>query len=149
MEVPGSKFQAFCTKLLATAGPLEVWRRYNGRADIENRIKELGHLFGLKGLCYRSFWVVEAACHLAICDYSLCVGLRRRLGQPVRAEWATLRWRLFACAAVFSHRGRKRRISFVPGQRVGLFQSVFTSGAQTRLRSFTVTLALGLSTLAE
>jgi hypothetical protein len=107
LEVPGSKFQAFCTKLLATAGPLEVWRRYNGRADIENRIKELGHLFGLKGLCYRSFWVVEAACHLAICDYSLCVGLRRRLGQPVRAEWATLRWRLFACAAVFSHRGRK------------------------------------------
>jgi hypothetical protein len=23
-------------------GAIEVWRRYNGRADIENRVKELG-----------------------------------------------------------------------------------------------------------
>jgi hypothetical protein len=86
---------------------IEVWRRYNGRADIENRIKELGAQFGLKGLCCRSFWATEAACHPAICAYNLCVGLQRRLGQPVRAELATPRWRLFACAAVFSHTGGK------------------------------------------
>jgi len=61
----------------------------------------------LKGLCCRSFWATEAACHLAICAYNLCVGLQRRLGQPVRAELSTLRWRLFACAAVFSHPGGK------------------------------------------
>lgn len=34
--------------LLAHLSALEVWRRYNGRADIENRIKELGAQFGLK-----------------------------------------------------------------------------------------------------
>ena len=82
-------------------------RRYNGRADIENRIKELGTQFGLKGLCCRSFWATEAACHLAICAYNLCVGLQRRLGQPQRAELTTLRRRLFACAAVFSHAAGK------------------------------------------
>ena len=102
LEVPDYKFQALRTNLPLTVSALEVWRRYNGRADIENRIKELGTQFGLKGLCCRSFWATEAACHLAICAYNLCVGLQRRLGQPVRAELCTLRWRLFACAAVFS-----------------------------------------------
>lgn len=107
LEVPGYKFQALRTNLPATVSALEVWRRYNGRADIENRIKELGAQFGLKGLCCRSFWATEAACHLAICAYNLCVSLQRRLGQPVRAELTTLRRRLFGCAAVFSLTGGK------------------------------------------
>jgi hypothetical protein len=107
LEVPGYKFQALRTNLPSTVPALEVWRRYNGRADIENRIKELGAQFGLKGLCCRSFWATEAACHLAITAYNLCVGLQRRLGQPHRAELATLRRRLFTCAAVFSHASGK------------------------------------------
>lgn len=107
LEVPGYRFQALRTNLPSSVNALEVWRRYNGRADIENRIKELGTQFGLKGLCCRSFWATEAACHLAICAYNLCVGLQRRLGQPQRAELTTLRWRLFACAAVFSHAAGK------------------------------------------
>jgi hypothetical protein len=107
LDVPGYKFQALRTNLPPTINALEVWRRYNGRADIENRIKELGTQFGLKGLCCRSFWATEAACHLAICAYNLCVGLQRRLGQPQRAELTTLRWRLFSCAAVFSHAAGK------------------------------------------
>jgi hypothetical protein len=107
LEVPGYRFQALRTNLPPTLSALEVWRRYNGRADIENRIKELGAQFGLKSLCCRSFWATEAACHLAICAYNLCVGLQRRLGQPQRAELSTLRWRLFTCAAVFSHAAGK------------------------------------------
>ena len=107
LEVPGYRFQALRTNLPSSVNALEVWRRYNGRADIENRIKELGTQFGLKGLCCRSFWATEAACHLAICAYNLCVGLQRRLGQPRRAELTTLRWRLFSCAAVFSHAAGK------------------------------------------
>ncbi|BET69505.1 hypothetical protein ASA1KI_44230 [Opitutales bacterium ASA1] len=103
LEVPGYKFQALRTNLPASTDALAVWRRYNGRADIENRIKELGTQFGLKGLCCRSFWATEAACHLAICAYNLCVGLQRRLGSTSRAELVNLRWRLFSCAAVFSH----------------------------------------------
>lgn len=107
LDVPGYKFQALRTNLPPSIRALDVWRRYNCRADIENRIKELGTQFGLKGLCCRSFWATEAACHLAICAYNLCVGLQRRLGQPQRAELTTLRWRLFSCAAVFSHAAGK------------------------------------------
>ena len=47
LEVPGYKFQALRTNLPPSISALEVWRRYNGRADIENRIKELGTQFGL------------------------------------------------------------------------------------------------------
>jgi len=44
LELPGYRFQALLTNLPASTSPLEVWRRYNGRADVENRIKT-----GLRG----------------------------------------------------------------------------------------------------
>ncbi len=66
LKVPGYRFQALRTNLPSIVSALEVWRRYNERADIENRIKELGTQFGLNGLCCRSFRATEAACHLAI-----------------------------------------------------------------------------------
>lgn len=55
IEVPGYKFQALRTNLPASVSALEAWRRYNSRADIENRIKELGAQFSLKDLCCHSF----------------------------------------------------------------------------------------------
>jgi hypothetical protein len=103
LDLPGYKFQALRTNLGPELDALGVWRRYNGRADIENRIKELGAQFGLRGFCLRSFWATEAACQLCLLAYNLCVGLQRRLGVARRAELKTLRSRLFSCAAVFSH----------------------------------------------
>lgn len=103
LDLPGYKFQALRTNLGPDLNALGVWRRYNGRADIENRIKELGAQFGLRGFCLRSFWATEAACQLCLLAYNLCVGLQRRLGVARRAELKTLRSRLFSCAAVFSH----------------------------------------------
>lgn len=81
LEVPGYRFQALVTNLPGTLGALAVWRRYNGRADIENRIKELGDQFGVKSLTCSGFWATEAVHHLAIAAYNLCVLLQRRLGQ--------------------------------------------------------------------
>ena len=102
LEVPGYRFQAFITNLPATVSALEVWRRYNGRADLENRIKELGDQFGIKRLCVSSFWGTEALHHLAILAYNLCVLLQRKLGQLEICQLNTLRWRLFSRAAVWS-----------------------------------------------
>jgi hypothetical protein len=79
-----------------------VWREYNGRADLENRIKELGDQFGIKRLCVASFWGTEALHHLAIAAYNLCVLLQRKLGQLENCQLNTLRWRLFSRAAVWS-----------------------------------------------
>jgi Transposase DDE domain group 1 len=102
LEVPGYRFQALVTNLARSTEALGVWRRYNGRADIENRIKELGAQFGIKALCCQSFWATEALHHLAIAAYNLCVLLQRRLGQLERCELGTLRWRLFGRAAIWS-----------------------------------------------
>jgi DNA-directed RNA polymerase subunit N (RpoN/RPB10) len=102
LELPGYRFQALVTNLPPGVDALAVWRRYNGRADIENRIKELGEQFGIKRLCCQSFWATEALHQLAIAAYNLCVLLQRRLGQLEKCELNTLRWRLFARAAVWS-----------------------------------------------
>jgi hypothetical protein len=102
-DLPDYRFQVLVTNLpRETTNALSVWRRYNGRGDVENRIKELGAQFGITGLCCRSFWATEAMCHLAIAGYNLCVLLQRRLGQLDKCELVTLRWRLFTRAAVFS-----------------------------------------------
>lgn len=107
VEVPGYRFQALWTNLPATVDALSVWRRYHGRADIENRIRELGDQFAIKRLTARNFWATEAMHHLAIAAYNLCVLLQRKLGQLEKCELTTLRWRLFSRAAVWSRAGGK------------------------------------------
>lgn len=101
-ELDGYRFQALVTNLPRSVDALAVWRRYNGRADLENRIRELGEQFGIKRLCVDKFWGTEAMHHLAIAAYNLCVLLQRRLGQLEKCELNTLRWRLFGRAAVWS-----------------------------------------------
>jgi hypothetical protein len=101
-DLEGYRFTALVTNWPASLDALEVWRRYNGRADLENRIRELGEQFGIKRLCVQKFWGTEAMHHLAIAAYNLCVLLQRRLGQLEKCELNTLRWRLFGRAAVWS-----------------------------------------------
>jgi hypothetical protein len=117
IDVPGYRFQALVTSLPDAILPLEVWRRYNGRADSENRLKELGRQFGVRGLCCRKFWSTEAAHLLAILAHNLCVLLQRELGKLEKVELATLRMRLFTQAAVWSYaQGRPTLRLAVPAE---------------------------------
>jgi hypothetical protein len=102
LSVPGYRFQALVTNLPASWSALSIWRRYNGRCDSENRIKELGSQFGVKGFCCQKFWATQAVCQFAIWAYNLCVLLQRELGLLGKVELQTLRWRLFCCAGVWS-----------------------------------------------
>jgi hypothetical protein len=102
LSVPGYRFQALVTNLSASWSALAIWRRYNGRSDSENRIKELGSQFGVKGFCCQKFWATQAVCQFAIWAYNLCVLLQRELGLLAKVELQTLRWRLFCCAGVWS-----------------------------------------------
>src|SRR6266849_618038 len=103
LSVPGYRFQALVTNLPTSWSALSIWRRYNGRSDSENRIKELGSQFGVKGFCCQKFWATQAVCQFAIWAYNLCVLLQRELGLLGKVELQTLRWRLFCCAGVWSH----------------------------------------------
>ncbi len=103
LDCPGYCFQALVTNLPARVPPIEVWRDYNGRAGIENVIKELDYGFGLPKLCCKSFWATEAALSLAVLTYNLSVLFARHLGWLQKVTVGTLRYRLFATAGILSH----------------------------------------------
>jgi hypothetical protein len=101
-DIPGYRYQALITNLPGSRSPLEVWRIYNGRADCENRIKEIGSQFGIRSLCCKRFWATEAAHQLVIAAYNLCVLFQRELGLSKKVELRTLRLHFFCRAAVWS-----------------------------------------------
>ncbi|PSJ15704.1 transposase, partial [Nitrosomonas supralitoralis] len=49
----------------------ELWRLYRGRADCENRIKELKYDFGGDSLNLKNFWATEAALLTVMMAYNL------------------------------------------------------------------------------
>ena len=112
LDVPGYKFQALLTNLPASIGPVEIWRRYNGRADVENRIKELAHQYGLKSFCCQKFWATEAALNMAIIASNLARLFQMHIHGAERVELKTLRLRFFARAAVFSRAQGRNNLRF-------------------------------------
>jgi hypothetical protein len=94
-DLPGYKFQALVTNLPASVTPLQVWFDYNGRAGIENVIKELREGFALGSLCCQKFCATEAALSLAVFAYNLSVLFTRQLGWLEKVTISTLRYRLF------------------------------------------------------
>jgi hypothetical protein len=102
LAVPGYRFNALITNLPRHWSVLAIWRHYNGRSESENRIRELGSQFGIKGFCCQKFAATQAVCQLAIWAYNLCVLLQRELGLREKVQLLTLRWQLFCRAAVWS-----------------------------------------------
>jgi hypothetical protein len=92
LECPGYSYQALVTNLPASVPPIEVWRDYNGRAGIENVIKELDYGFGLPKLCCKNFWATEAALSLAVLTYNFSVLFARHLGWLDKVTIGTLRY---------------------------------------------------------
>jgi hypothetical protein len=97
----------------------ELWRSYRGRADCENRIKELKYDFGADSFCMRNFWATEAAMQWAMLAFNLMSLFRQavlqstvtRAGkpQPVQHTLGTLRQQLFAKAARITQ-GRNKQV---------------------------------------
>jgi len=104
-HAPGYRFHAVVTTL--TLPSEEVWHTYNGRADTENRLKELKHACGADGFCSQSFWATEAALRGICLLYNLLEEFQRSLGAPIRRTLATLRTTLFACGAILGRDGRR------------------------------------------
>jgi hypothetical protein len=68
-DIQGWRYGAFVTSLDLPMA--EVWRTYRGRADCENRIKELKADFGLDAFNLKDFWATEAALGFAMLAYNL------------------------------------------------------------------------------
>jgi Transposase DDE domain group 1 len=115
VDCPGYKHQVLVTNLPTTVSGIEVWRRYNGRADSENVIKELDASFALPQICLEKFYATEAALILAVLSYNLCILFQRHLGWTERITAATLRFRLFTTGGVTSQSGGYHTIRLAVG----------------------------------
>lgn len=105
VECPGYTFQALVSNLPSEVGPLEVWRRYNGRAGSENVIRELDECFALPQLSLKKFYATEAALSLAVLSYNLCILFQTHIGWMDRVTAATLRFLVFTTGGIISRTG--------------------------------------------
>ncbi len=94
------RYSAYVTSL--KLAPAEVWRIYRGRADAENRIKELKYDFGFDSFNLKDFYATEAALTFAMIAYNLMSLFRTFLLQEkTQKTLSTLRYKTFAIGAYF------------------------------------------------
>ena len=112
IEVPGYTFHAVVTTLELSA--VDVWRFYNGRAECENRIKELKEDFGAGGFCLQSCYGTEAVFRLICCLYNLMAEFRREIVHAPTQRLLTVRQQVLVVGGILGAHGR------TPVLRLGL-----------------------------
>lgn len=112
LEMPQYTFTAVVTNLDMTAD--EAMTFYNGRADSENRIKELKDDFAAGGFCLRSFDGTEAAFRLICFLFNLTAVFKHRVLAERTKRMATVRAQTFVAGASLGRAGRAKVL------RVGL-----------------------------
>src|SRR5437764_1293219 len=105
IDVPGYTFRIFVTS--CADAPQEIWRDYNRRADMENRIAELKHDLGADGFCLKQFFATEAAFRAVLLLFNLLAEFQRAAGLPVYREPATIRTQVLTCGAILGRTGRR------------------------------------------
>lgn len=106
IELNGYRYTCYVTDL--TLPPAEVWRLYRGRANCENRIKELKYDYGLDKMNEQSFDATEATLILMTIAYNF-MSLFKQLviGGKVRNRLSTLRYKILAIPATIENCGDK------------------------------------------
>ena len=108
------RYSALVTDLDLPA--VTVWRIYRGRADCENRIKELKYDFAADSFNMKDFWATEAALNTVMLAYNLMSLMRQVLlkssavnhsSNTVQHTLQTLRYKLFAKPAYITTERRK------------------------------------------
>ena len=105
IEVPGYTFRVWVTN--RSEGALALWRDYNGRATIAQRIEELKHDLAADGFCLRPFFATESAFLAVLFTFNL-LSLDQHQTTPVQPyrQPGTLRTAVFLAGAVLGKRGR-------------------------------------------
>lgn len=97
----------------------QIWKIYNGRADCENRTKELKQDFGLENFCMENFWATEASFRFFMLAYNLMSLFRHfALNEYNKATLQTLKSYCFALGAMtVNHSNRKSLKITLPVKR--------------------------------
>jgi len=106
LEVPGYTFRIFVTN--RDQEPLVLWRDYNGRATIEQRIEELKAELAADGFCMKSFFATESAFLAVLFTFNL-LSLYQKAIDPAAhyRQPATLRTTVFLGGAILGKAARK------------------------------------------
>jgi hypothetical protein len=104
--VPGYTDRVFVTN--RPEAPEVLWRDYNGRATVEQRIEELKNDLAADGFCVREFFGTEAALLAMLFAFNL-LSLYQRTTSPERPyrQPATLRAQVFVAGAVLGVIGKQ------------------------------------------
>src|ERR1035437_2640960 len=103
--VPGYSFRLLVTH--CADAPEEIWRDYNRRADMENRLAELKHDLGAAGFCLQEFFATAAAFTAILLLCNLLAEFQRPPGRPVYRQPATLPSQVFTWGAILGRAGRR------------------------------------------
>ena len=106
LDVPGYTFRIWVTNRSEAA--LTLWRDYNGRACVEQRIEELKHDLAADGFCLQPFFATEAAFLAVLCTFNL-LSLYQQQTTPAAPyrQPGTLRVAVFLCGAMLGVMGRE------------------------------------------
>jgi hypothetical protein len=106
IDVPGYTFRIWVTD--RTESPEELWRDYNGRATIEQRIEELKNDLGADEFCTQNFWATEAAFLAVLFTFNLLSLYQQQVNpQAGYRQPGTLRTAVFLCGAILGKSGRQ------------------------------------------
>jgi hypothetical protein len=106
VEISGYRYTCYVTTLKMS--PSDVWRLYRGRANCENRIKELKYDYGLDKMNRSDFEGTEVALLLMTVAYNfLSLFKQVIIGGNVRNRLKTLRYRMLAIPSIIEQSGNK------------------------------------------
>jgi hypothetical protein len=104
-EVPGYTFRVFVTSL--PDAPEEIWRDYNQRACVEQRIEELKSDLAADDFCLKEFFATEAAFLSILMLFNLLGKFQRATGMTGYRQPASLRVQVFLCGAIPGRAGHR------------------------------------------
>ena len=105
-DLPGYTFRVFVTN--RAEAPEEIWRDYNQRACVEQRIEELKSDLAADDFCLREFFATEAAFLAVLMLFNLLGEFQRASGMSRYRQPATLRAGVFLCGAILGRAGHQR-----------------------------------------
>ncbi len=129
-EYEGHRYSLFVTNL--DLPPHQIWKLYRGKANAENRIKELKCDFGMDSFTSKNFWATEAAFRTIMVAYNLMALFKQLVCKlPVNHQLRTMRFKCFALGGWLEASGANKTLHLAadPTKRVwllGLLQNVLT-----------------------
>ena len=111
IDVPGYTFRVWVTNRSENA--LEIWRDYNPRATVEQRIEEIKNDLNADGFCTKAFFATEAAFLAVLFAYNLLALYQAQVTKACGyRKPSTLRAAVFVGGAILGRCGRQTLLRF-------------------------------------